>query len=144
MDIFGYMNTRNIDIEAIFSREQVTSNQDMHGLLKQLKHTLEKQLRVWWDISTLEMYVTEKITPRRLRWDVNPNDAIDNTDLMKDWYSLFNKCEGELLRNIIKRKQFKMRGIESNITEIKNLLLPFVHLKEYKDKEKELQESITK
>lgn len=90
MDIFGYLNTRNIDIEAIFSQEQVTNNKDMHGLLKQLKHTLEKQLRVWWDISTLEMYVMEKITPRRLRWDVHPNDGIDNTDLMKDWYSIFN------------------------------------------------------
>lgn len=37
-----------------------------------------------------------------------------------------------------------MRMIETSITEIKNSLLPFVHLKEYKDKEKELQESIKK
>lgn len=79
-----------------------------------------------------------------MRWDLHTNDSIDDADLMGDWYTLFNKCEGELLLNIIKRRQFKLRGIKTNLTELKNLLVPFVHLKEYKDKEKELQESIKK
>ena len=60
MDIFGYMSNRNIDVGGIFSQEQVNTKQDMESLLKQLKHALEKQLRVWWDIATLETYVKEK------------------------------------------------------------------------------------
>lgn len=127
MDIFGYMNNRNVDIGGIFSQELVTNTQDMHSLMK--------QLRVWWDIATLEMYVSEKMTPRRLRWDLNPNDSIDDTGLMEEWYSFFNKCENELLQNIVKRRQYKLKLIEASIAEIKTLL-PFTNHKEYKDKEK--------
>lgn len=57
MDIFGYMSNRNIDVGGIFNQEQASIKQDMEGLLRQLKHTLEKQLRVWWDIATLEKHM---------------------------------------------------------------------------------------
>lgn len=116
----------------------------MHSLMRQLKHTLEKQLRVWLDVATLETYITAKMTPRRLRWDMHPNDNINDAGLMADWFSLFNKCEGELLQNIVKRRQFKLRMIETNIAEIKGLLVPFASQRDYKDKEKELQEHIKK
>lgn len=69
MDIFGYMGNRNIDLGGIFSQEIVTNAQDMNSLMRKLRHTMEKQLRVWWDIATIETYITAKMTPRRLRWD---------------------------------------------------------------------------
>lgn len=53
-------------------------------------------------------------------------------------------CENDLLQNIVKRRQFKLRGVEMNIIDIKNLLLPFANQKEYKDKERELQETFEK
>lgn len=90
------------------------------------------------------MYIKEKMSPRRLRWDVHPNDNVDDSELMDEWYSFFNKCEGEVLQNIVKRRQFKLRRIEANITEIKSMLLPFVNQREYKEKEQELQEIIKK
>ena len=86
MDIFGYMSNRQIDVGGIFSQEDITNRQDMQGLMKSFRHTMEKQLRVWWDIASLEMYIKEKITPRRLRWDIHPNDNIEDTALMAEWY----------------------------------------------------------
>lgn len=144
MDIFGYMGNRNINLTGIFSQEQVNNIQDMTSLFKQLKHLLEKQLRVWWDIATLETYIGENMTPRRLRWDLNPNDNLNDVTLMEEWFSFFSKCEKELLGNIIKRRQLKMRTIEVNINEIRTLLLPFNSQSDYKVKERELQEHIKK
>lgn len=142
MELFGYMNNRNIDVGGIFSQEEIIK--DMQGLVKQLRHTMEKQLIVWWDIANLEMYIKEKMTPRRLRWDVHPNDNIEDAALMGDWYSFFNTCENELLHNIVKRRQFKLRSIESNIFEIQKLLLHFANQQDYKDKTNELQDHIKK
>lgn len=122
----------------------VNNTQDMHSLMKKLRHTLEKQLRVWWDIATLETYIKAKMTPRRLRWELDPNDGITDPELMEEWYSFFNGCENELLHKMIKRRRFKLKGIEASISEIKNQLIPFVNQTEYKNKEKELQESIKK
>lgn len=75
MDIFKYINNRTINLSEIFNQEQVFK-QDIDSLFKQLRHCMEKQLRVWWDIAILEMYIAEKMTPRRLRWDISPNDAV--------------------------------------------------------------------
>lgn len=144
MDIFGYMSNRNIDLTGIFSQQQVNNTQDMNGLFKQLRHSLEKQLRVWWDIATLETYIGENMTPRRLRWDLNPNDNLNDVTLMEEWYSFFSKCEKELLGKIVRRRQFKLRGIEDTINEIKSLLLPYSNQNEYKTKERELQDIIKK
>lgn len=83
------------------------------------------------------------MTPRRLRWDIHPNDGIDDAGLMEEWYSFFNKCENELIQNIVKRRQHKLK-MEASIAEIKTQLLPFTSHKDYKDKEKKLQEIIKK
>lgn len=69
---------------------------------------------------------------------------MDDATLVKEWYSFFSKCENELLQNIVKRRQLKLRGVESSINEIKNLLLPYSNQNDYKAKEKELQEIIKK
>lgn len=63
---------------------------------------------------------------------------------MEKWYSFFNKCENDLLQNIDERRQYKLRGIETNITELKSSLLPFSNQSEYKEKDTQLQEIIKK
>lgn len=144
MDIFKYLNNRNINLTEVFNQEHVVNKKDMDSLFKQLRHTIEKQIRVWWDIATIEMYITEKITPRRLRWDVSPNDAINEKGLMEEWYKFFNDSEIALLRKIVVRRQHKLKNIESEILQIRDQLLPFHETREYKDKENNLQEAAKK
>lgn len=50
---------------------------------------MDKQVRTWWDLVTLEKYVGNNMTPRRLRWDVNSNDGLGDKELMDKWYSFF-------------------------------------------------------
>lgn len=46
-------------------------------------------MRTGWDIATLEQYGKNKMTPRRLRWDLGPNDGLIDQDLEKEWYGFF-------------------------------------------------------
>lgn len=75
---------------------------------------------------------------------MNPNDGLNDATLIEDCYAFFSKCEKELLSNIVKRRQLKLRGIEANISEIKTLLQPYSNQSDYKIKERELQEIIKK
>lgn len=79
-------------------------------------------------------YVREKMTPRRLGWDVHPNDHLNEPALTEKLYQFFNKCKSDLLQTIIKRRQFKLRAIETHIVELQNSLLPFANKAEYKEK----------
>lgn len=84
------------------------------------------------------------MTPRRLRWDIHPNDHLNEPPLTEKWYQFFNKCKSDLLQTIIKRRKFKLQGVETHIVELQNSLLPFLSKPDYKDKETQLQESIKK
>lgn len=144
MEIFKYMHNRTVSLEVIFDQDTVINRQDMDSSFKQLGHSMEKQLRVWWDIATLDKHTKENITPRRLRWDIAPNDNINDPLHMDDWFRFFNKCEKDLLGMIIKRRQFKLKKVEGIIIQLKEQLAPFADTKEYKDNEKALQEAIQK
>lgn len=142
--LFRYLNNRNINLTEVFNQEQVAIRQDIDSLFKHLKHNIEKQIRVWWDIATIEMYITEKITPRRLRWDISPNDAVNDKGLMEDWYKFFNDSENALLGKIVIRRRHKLKNIETEILQIRDQLVPFLESREYKEKENKLQEAMTK
>lgn len=144
MDIFKYLNNRNINLTEVFNQEQVVNRQVIDSLFKHLKHSIEKQIRVWWAIATIEMYIIEKITPRRLRWTISPNGAVNDKGLMEDWYRFFNESETALLGKIVVRRWHKLKNIETEILQIRDQLIPFLESREYKDKEKNLQEAVTK
>lgn len=66
------------------------------------------------------MYISEKMAPRRLGWDITPNDGVNEKDLMEEWYRFFNQSENELLQIIVKRRQHKLKLIEAGILGIRN------------------------
>lgn len=111
----------------------------MNQHFKHLKNALDKQIRTWWDVFTLGKYVKDKITPRRLRWDIAPNDGLVDKDLEDEWFSFFNHSERKLLEMLIARKEKKLWLIEANINAIKSKLDPSIASGEHKDKLKQLQ-----
>lgn len=67
-----------------------------------------------------------KKTPRRLRWDLGPNDGIMDEDLSRAWFNFFNGCENNLLDTIIERRKIKLTRIETNINTLKENMLPHI------------------
>lgn len=117
---------------------------DLDKGFKQLKHDTEKQIRQWWDIVSLEMYIGKNLTPRSLRWDISPNDGVEDLRLLDEWYQFFNACEQKLMQMMVRRREAKKAVLESKIKELKTTMEPFMSSKEYSDKAKELSTHLAK
>lgn len=59
MDVFDFMKGITFDLEEVF-QSNPTPNVDLDRGFKELQHDMEKQIRIWWDIASLEAYIKKK------------------------------------------------------------------------------------
>lgn len=105
MEVFSFLDNCRIDLGELFENYDNTTAVNLEQSFKHLKNAMDKQVRVWWDISTLEKYRDAKITPRRLRWCLGPHDGIVDEDLSRAWFTFFSSCENKLLDTIVERRR---------------------------------------
>lgn len=145
MEAIAFFGSRQVNLRAVFTKS--TSPQetgDYTSALRALSHTLEKQIRTWWDISTLEMYLSENIISRGLRWDVAPQDGLDDEQSQKEWLEFFNKCGRDLQALILKRKVRKMTLIEEKIKALQVELEPVKNEQSTKDFNENIRKRLEK
>ena len=107
----------------IFSyNEQSTAQVNYNVTMSALGNALEKQVRTWWDICTFEQYNKDHIIVRSLRWDVVPQDGLDDAASMSEWYEFFNNVGFKLQDLVLARKRKKMALLEAKINELKTKL----------------------
>lgn len=70
---------------------------------------MDKKIRTRWDLATLQK---EGFNPRRLRWDVCPNDGNDKQATTRV-VSFFNHCERKL-ELLIERRKKKLSRLEND------------------------------
>ncbi|PIO13460.1 hypothetical protein AB205_0035140, partial [Aquarana catesbeiana] len=85
-----------------------------------MRYLFEKKIKTWWDIVTFEQYLTAKLIPRRLRWEVPPNDGLMDDYSMKEWGDFFTSKGLELIDFLLSRKRRKMILLETQIAELKS------------------------
>lgn len=142
MDVFNFMKGRQTNIEDIF-QQTPSPNLDLERGFKQLQYDMEKQIRLWWDIASFEVYISRNLTPRSLRWDVHPNDGLEDLTLIDEWFQFFIACEQKLLQ-LIRRLKAKNALIEANICDLKEQMGPMMGTKEYLEKAQSLQSHLSK
>lgn len=119
MDVFTYVENREIVLTEVFSREAVVPQQDdLVFSFRKLGHLFEKKIKTWWDIVTFEQYLFANIVPRRLRWDLPPNDGLTDNESNVEWCNFFVDKSFDLLRLLLLRKQRKQKQLEKQIKEI--------------------------
>lgn len=146
MEVFSFMEKRKINLEEVFSTTNTSKNRtaDLESLMRKLGHNMEKKVSLWWDISTFETYLKESFVPRRLRWDVPPNDGLVDQESNDEWLKFFNDKGLELLRFLLERKQRKTKIIDQNIAEIREELEVFKETTEFKTYTTQLNKDLTK
>lgn len=107
MDVFTYMESRHINLDEVFNPQNHTRKTDLESLMRKLGHHMEKKVNLWWDTNTFERYIRENIVPRRLRWEVPPNDDLMDKEMMGEWFEFFNSKSLECLMFLLERKQKK-------------------------------------
>lgn len=55
MAALRFLSNRNIDVDSLFfNSEPTTAQVNFNGAMTALGNALEKQVKTWWDICTLE------------------------------------------------------------------------------------------
>lgn len=142
--IFEYVENKRIDVDSIFSIQQKTQNKEVEQAFRTLKNTLNKQILIWWDILTLEKYVKDEITPRRLPRDVAPNDGMTYPTLQEEWYKFFKNSEKRMLNLILDRRRAKLTQLNHAIQVTKGILDPHKDTKEYIERMNHIKEFMDK
>lgn len=73
----------------------------------------------------MEKYLKDNMVLRKLRWDVPINDGLVGEEDILEWYVFFNSKGKEVMEFLIKKKQRKMRMIESQIKDFRDKIEPF-------------------
>lgn len=122
MDALGWLNSRHIDVDALFTNHgPAATHVNYNGAMSALGYTLEKQVRTWWDICTLEQYIKEKVIIRSLRWDIALQDSLDDQGSLQEWVYFFNGVSFKLQELIIQRKKRKMANIKLGNNDLQQL-----------------------
>lgn len=123
MDIFQYRTSRKINLEEVFKIDIVTDNFDtVESNFKSLQKMMNKELRLWWDVATLERYLQMKMVPQQLRWSLQIYDGDDSSAAKDDWWQFFNHCGLQLVSKLVTKKQGQLRSISQSIEELQHKL----------------------
>ena len=139
MEVFRFLENREIDMENIFEKPEENPAGNIENSFRKMGHLMEKKINAWWDIATHEKYIKDRLIPRRLRWDVPINDGLTDKESTDEWFQFFNDKGLELLALLIKRKQRKIRTVDRNVTELKTNLEGSKELPEFIALSKQLQ-----
>lgn len=140
MDVFQFLEKREIKIDDVFSRKALGDNgKDLFHSFKKLGYVLEKKWKTWWDITSFEQYIGAKLIPRGLRWDIPANNGLMDEESVQEWSNFFTHKVIELLELLLARKQRNMKILESQIKELRSNLEPLKESDEFQKLSADLQ-----
>ncbi|XP_041424742.1 uncharacterized protein LOC121395395 [Xenopus laevis] len=108
------------NIPATAETEQPDTN--MHTMLKKFQKLSIKELKLWWEISTLQNYLKVGRVPRGLRIKKFPAFEIQDKGLMDDWYGVLTDCSLKLMKILIDKYQQEQERLGQEITQIETIM----------------------
>ncbi|XP_073471443.1 vomeronasal type-2 receptor 26-like [Aquarana catesbeiana] len=139
-------SSQQMDPECVFSsnREMADCEEDFSGTLKTFSNLLEKQIKVWWDVFTFEHYQKENLIFRSLRWEVSPQDGLNDQKYVDEWREFFNKAGRDLQSLVLSRKQIKLGLINEKIRIIQEKLEPIKDSNQIKEFNSNIKKKLEK
>ncbi|OCT57153.1 hypothetical protein XELAEV_18003898mg [Xenopus laevis] len=102
-----------------------SNTDDTTDLCRHLEKNMIKEMRLWWDISTLENYLKVGRIPRGLRIRKFPAFSDISKDFVEAWNSTLSACSSRLMELIIDFHTKKHSLIQSDIKEVQLELLKY-------------------
>lgn len=92
MEVCQYLEKREVKINKVFSRKPTNEPiNDLSQSFRKLGYIFEKKIKTWWDITSFEQYLSARLIPRRLWWDVPSNHGLLDELSMSEWSDFFTK-----------------------------------------------------
>lgn len=107
----------DVDTNEVDSGNHTNTEDNADQLVKQLDRLTQKELRTWWDYTTLNSYLDKKLIPRGLRIKKIAT-TIYPEPFQNEWNSILTKCSVDLMKLIV---QYEQKSLDEMETEIKTL-----------------------
>lgn len=122
---------------------------DLKISMTELEELLGKEMRTWWDLSTLKSYIESKMVPRGLRIKKFPSMPY-NDEFKQRWESILTDCSLDLMRLITSQEELILVDVRSKITTLQDTIKNYSTLESFisldqhmKDNLNKLEKSIT-
>lgn len=126
--------TNRVDrAQKIFSNAEITKNREsnnLKSLMKNLELALRKELKLWWDTTTLNAYIDKKMIPRGLRIK-KVATGIQTADFTKKWEDTLSECSLKLMLLIVEHEQEQLKTLEQEILTLNKDIEPLNKMSEY-------------
>ncbi|KAM9330875.1 piwi-like protein 1 [Gastrophryne carolinensis] len=102
---------------------------------------MHKELKTWWDLSSLTKYVQNAMIPRGLRIRKVPA-TIYSENFQKEWNTILTNASMDLMRLIITHEEEKLKEIQKNIVDLENSFKQFESIAHFEDNMDRLRKSL--
>lgn len=145
MKVFSFLEHREVKLNQVFSNTQSSNvSDDLSTCFRKMCCIYEKKIKAWWDIASFEQYIKCKLVPRRLRWNLPPNDGPTDDESIQEWHDFFDKKIQELIDFLLLRKQRKMTILDKQIGELKSKIEPLQNSPDFSRLSGELKNEMMK
>lgn len=143
MEILHNWRNRNIDIDHVF---QYKDDKNMNGeyMINELSKLLNKEMKIWWDMVTLEKYLEKELIPQGLLINKEPSFTSTDPTFAERWNFILKRTSFDLMSLIILDHKSQLEKIENEIVSIQEKLEPIKNIPEYKEQAKHIQQILAK
>lgn len=132
--------------QQIFSSTEVAKSKETNNfksLMRKLENALQKELKLWWDMTTLNAYIEKEMIPRGLRIKKAVTSSQPPEFTVK-WNTILSECSQKLMHLIVESEKTQLKQMEKEIADINKDIVPFQHLSDYDTTNQKLLDNLSR
>lgn len=102
-----------------------------------------KEVKAYWEKTTLQEYLSVERIPRGLRIKKFPIELPSN-GFKKQWNDILSTCSTNLMNLIITFKTMELEKLREDITSLQQEILPLQNVTQFADLDQQLNEKVNK
>lgn len=116
---------------------------DLKIQMADLETLLTKEMRIWWDLSTLKNYAEKKMIPRGLRIKKFPS-IVYTEDFKQKWQDILTTCSLNLIQLIISHEESMLVDIRQKIITLQDSVKIHAEMELFNNLDGHMRENLNK
>lgn len=133
------------EAKEVFSENNFTQAKyppSFNTAFKELTRLYKEHTTAWWEVQSLQSYITNNIVPRGLRSTLTPSNRCRNPTFMVKWEKEATASSIRFMHLLVEEEKTNLTQAEIKLKEQIEITKKFEHEAEYTIKEKKLQGTI--
>lgn len=123
--------------------ESTQASVDLTIQMSSLEKMLVREMKTWWDLSTLRKYIDKEMIPRGLRLRKFPT-TIYNEEFIKNWENTLTDCSCKLIKLIIHQEETILVEIRNEIESAQAAVAVHSQLEAFNTLDTRIKENLSK